>query len=82
MATRPIYSAIVYFQYNSMKSLRAKINEGKIECFITTQDLIELNKNSVIINKIKKQIKQIKNINIKIVNTKIIDQHGFTTDRF
>ncbi len=82
MAKRPIFNAYIYFNYYSTKTIRLKKESSFIETFITTENIEELNQNQILINKILKKLKKKKDIKIEITKTKIINQHGYTNDRF
>ena len=82
MAKRPIYQANLYFNYYSTKTARPVIKKSKVTTFITTEDLNELNNDEMVIKRIMKSLKKTKDIKIKITQTEILDQYGYTTDRF
>ena len=75
MAKRPIYQANLFFNYSSTKSARPKT-------FITTENLEELNSDTMVISRLSKTIQKNKDVKIKITKIEILDQYGETTDRF
>ena len=82
MAKRPIYQANLFFNYSSTKTARPKIFSAVAKTFITTENLEELNSDTMVISRLSKTIQKNKDVKIKITKIEILDQYGETTDRF
>ena len=82
MAKRPIYRAEIRFNYYITTSIRPKIKTASAEIFITTEDIAELNQDPIVVSRLLKKVSKNKNVKVDIQKVNIINQFGYTNDRF
>jgi|21_taG_2_1085346.scaffolds.fasta_scaffold36904_2 hypothetical protein len=83
MVKRKIHLARVYFKISNSKTTNKRWLSRLHEMFLTTDDLIELNKDKYVLSKLAKSSnKKATDVNIIINAVEFVEQYGETTNRF